>query len=196
MKTFKITLIAVAAALLSFTVVLEQATYSLDLAHSRLGFAVKHMGIADFNGSFGKFETKITTSKADFSDAVVELTADVNSIYTGNEMRDGHLKTADFFDTEKYPTLSFKSTSFKLVKGKNYKIVGDLTMHGVTKKVELDAVHYGNVEHPQSKQMVAGFKVTGVVKRSDFGIAPSFTAPGLADEVNLIADLELGKDAK
>ncbi len=193
MKRFKITLVAVAAALLSFTV-LEQATYSLDLAHSRLGFAVKHMGIADFNGSFNKFETKITTSKADFSDAVVELSADINSIYTGNEMRDGHLKTADFFDAEKYPTLTFKSTSFKLVKGKQYKIVGDLTLHGITKKVELDATHYGNVEHPQSKKMVAGFKVTGIVKRSDFGIAPSFTAPGLADEVNLIADLELGKD--
>jgi polyisoprenoid-binding protein YceI len=152
------------------------------------------MGISDFNGNFGKFETKITTSKEDFSDAVVELSADVNTINTGNEMRDGHLKSADFFETEKFPTLTFKSTSFKLVKGKNYKIEGELTMHGVSKKVTLDAIHYGNVENPQNKKTVAGFKVTGVVKRSDFGIGAGFPAPGLSDEVNLIADLELGKN--
>jgi polyisoprenoid-binding protein YceI len=193
MKTIKITLMLAVVALFSFTVV-EQFSYSVDNAHSRLGFTIKHMGISDFNGNFGKFETKITTSKADFSDAVVELSADVNTINTGNEMRDGHLKGADFFDTEKFPTLTFKSTTFKLVKGKNYKIEGDLTMHGVTKKVTLNAIHYGNVENPQNKKTVAGFKVTGVVKRSDFGVGAGFPAPGLSDEVNLIADLELGQN--
>lgn len=193
MKTIKITLMLAVVALFSFTVV-EQFSYTVDSAHSRLGFTIKHMGISDFNGNFGKFETKITTSKEDFSDAVVELSADVNTINTGNEMRDGHLKSADFFETEKFPTLTFKSTSFKLVKGKNYKIEGELTMHGVTKKVTLDAIHYGNVENPQNKKTVAGFKVTGVVKRSDFGIGAGFAAPGLSDEVNLIADLELGKN--
>jgi polyisoprenoid-binding protein YceI len=193
MKTIKITLMLAVVALFSFTVV-EQFSYTVDNAHSRLGFTIKHMGISDFNGNFGKFETKITTSKEDFSDAVVELSADVNTINTGNEMRDGHLKSADFFETEKFPTLTFKSTSFKLVKGKNYKIEGELTMHGVSKKVTLDAIHYGNVENPQNKKTVAGFKVTGVVKRSDFGIGAGFPAPGLSDEVNLIADLELGKN--
>ncbi len=193
MKTIKITLMLAVVALFSFTVV-EQFSYSVDNAHSRLGFTIKHMGISDLNGNFGKFETKITTSKADFSDAVVELSADVNTINTGNEMRDGHLKGADFFETEKFPTLTFKSTSFKLVKGKNYKIEGDLTMHGVTKKVTLNAIHYGNVENPQSKKTVAGFKVTGVVKRSEFGVGAGFAAPGLSDEVNLIADLELGQN--
>lgn len=193
MKTIKITLMLAVVALFSFTVV-EQFSYTVDNAHSRLGFTIKHMGISDFNGNFGKFETKITTSKADFSDAVVELSADVNTINTGNEMRDGHLKSADFFETEKFPTLTFKSTSFKLVKGKNYKIEGELTLHGVTKKVTLNAVHYGNVENPQNKKTVAGFKVTGVVKRSDFGIGAGFPAPGLSDEVNLLADLELGRN--
>jgi polyisoprenoid-binding protein YceI len=193
MKTIKITLMLAVVALFSFTVV-EQFSYTVDNAHSRLGFTIKHMGISDFNGNFGKFETKITTSKEDFSDAVVELTADVNTINTGNEMRDGHLKSVDFFETEKFPTLTFKSTSFKLVKGKNYKIEGDLTMHGVTKKVTLDALHYGNAENPQNKKVVAGFKVSGVVKRSDFGIGAGFPAPGLSDEVNLLADLELGRN--
>jgi len=193
MKTIKITLMLAVVALFSFTVV-EQFSYTVDNAHSRLGFTIKHMGISDFNGNFGKFETKITTSKEDFSDAVVELTADVNTINTGNEMRDGHLKSADFFETEKFPTLTFKSTSFKLVKGKNYKIEGDLTMHGVTKKVTLDALHCGNAENPQNKKVVAGFKVSGVVKRSEFGIGAGFPAPGLSDEVNLLADLELGRN--
>ena len=193
MKTIKITLVLAVVALFSFTVV-EQFNYTVDAAHSRLGFTIKHMGISDFNGNFGKFETKITTSKSDFSDAVVELSADVNTINTGNEMRDGHLKGADFFETEKFPTLTFKSTSFKFIKGKNYKIEGDLTLHGVTKKVTLNAVHYGNVENPQSKKTVAGFKVTGIVKRTEFGIGAGFPAPGLSDEVNLIADLELGKN--
>jgi polyisoprenoid-binding protein YceI len=193
MKTLKITLFVAVAALFSFTVI-EQFNYTLDPAHSRLGFTIKHMGVSDFNGNFGKFETSITTSKADFSDAVVELTADVNTINTGNEMRDGHLKSADFFETEKYPTLNFKSTSFKLVKGNKYKIMGNLTLHGVTKPVELTAVHYGSVENPQSKKMVAGFKVTGVIKRSVFGIGAGFPAPMLSDEVNLLADLELGRN--
>jgi polyisoprenoid-binding protein YceI len=193
MKTIKITLMLAVVALLSFTVV-DQFSYTVDASHSRLGFTIKHMGISDFNGNFGKFETKITTSNADFSDAVVELSADVNTINTGNEMRDGHLKGEDFFETEKFPTLTFKSTSFKLIEGKNYKIEGDLSLHGVTKKVTLDAVHYGNVENPQSKKTVAGFKITGVVKRSEFGIGAGYPAPGLSDEVNLIADLELGKN--
>jgi polyisoprenoid-binding protein YceI len=193
MKTIKITLMLAVVALLSFTVV-DQFSYTVDASHSRLGFTIKHMGISDFNGNFGKFETKITTSKADFSDAVVELSADVNTINTGNEMRDGHLKGEDFFETEKFPTLTFKSTSFKLIEGKNYKIEGDLSLHGVTKKVTLDAVHCGNVENPQSKKTVAGFKITGVVKRSEFGIGAGYPAPGLSDEVNLIADLELGKN--
>ncbi len=193
MKTIKITLMLAVVALLSFTVV-DQFSYTVDASHSRLGFTIKHMGISDFNGNFGKFETKITTSKADFSDAVVELSADVNTINTGNEMRDGHLKGEDFFETEKFPTLTFKSTSFKLIEGKNYKIEGDLSLHGVTKKVTLDALHYGNVENPQSKKTVAGFKITGVVKRSEFGIGAGYPAPGLSDEVNLIADLELGKN--
>jgi len=193
MKTIKITLMLAVVALFSFTVV-EQFSYTVDNAHSRLGFTIKHMGISDFNGNFGKFETKITTSKADFSDAVVELSADVNTINTGNEMRDGHLKSADFFETEKFPTLTFKSSAFKLVKGKNYKIEGDLTLHGVSKKVTLNAVHYGNVENPQNKKTVAGFKVTGVIKRSEFGIGAGFPAPGLSDEVNLLADLELGRN--
>lgn len=193
MKSLKITLFVAVAALFSFTAI-NQFVYTLDAGHSRLGFTIKHMGISDFNGQFDKFETKITTSKADFSDAVVEFSADAASINTANEMRDGHLKSEDFLDVAKYPTLTFKSTSFKQIKGNKYKVTGDLTFHGVTKKIDLDATYVGSFENPQSKKTAAGFKFTGTIKRSDFGVGAGFAAPMLSDEVNLTADLELARD--
>ena len=179
--------------LVSFTVV-NNITWSVDGAHSRLGFTVNHLGLADINGSFGAFETKISTTKPDFSDAVVELSGDVSSISTGISMRDDHLKKADFFDAEKYPQFSFKSNSFKKGAGKNYIVTGDLTLHGITKPVTLNAVLNGTATHPMTKKEMSGFKVTGIIKRSDFGIGGGFPAPMLGDEVNIIADLEFSKE--
>jgi polyisoprenoid-binding protein YceI len=118
----------------------------------------------------------------------------VKSINTDNEMRDKHLQSADFFDAAKFPQLTFKSTSFKKVSGNNYKVAGDLTLHGVTKKIELDAVLVGKAVHPQSKKDMVGFKVSGTIKRSDFGIATGFPAAALADEVALAGDFEFIKD--
>jgi len=165
-----------------------------DSVHSRLGFTVTHLGIADFNGSFGTYDIKITGSKPDFSDAVVEMTGDANSIYTGNEGRDKHLKSADFFDTEKYPNFSYKSTSFKKSGKDEYTVTGQLTLHGVTKDVTLKAKHVGNTVHPMSKKEMTGFKVTGTFKRSDFGIAPSTPSAMVSDDVTLNADLEFAKN--
>lgn len=191
MKSLKITLVVAVAALFSFTVV-EQYTYSVDTVHSRIGFSIKHLGINDQNGSFDKFDTKITTTKADFSDAVVEFSAEASSVNTGNEMRDGHLQSPDFFDAAKYPTLSFKSTSFKKIKGNEYQIKGDFTFHGVTKPVVLKAIHGGNFENPETKKVITAFKISGVVKRSEHNVAVGF--PGLSDEVNLLADLEFARN--
>jgi len=93
-------------------------TWSLDKAHAKLGFNVTHLLLSEVEGSFKTFDAKITASKEDLSDAVFELTADATSINTDVENRDKHLKGPDFFDVEKYPTLTFKSTSFKKVEGK------------------------------------------------------------------------------
>jgi polyisoprenoid-binding protein YceI len=183
---------AAAALALSFT--FEQSTWSVDKVHSQLGFSINHLGITDINGSFTTMETKISTSKDDFSDAVVELTADAGSINTNNAQRDAHLKNADFLDAEKFPTLSFKSTSFTKGKGQHYLVKGDFTMHGVTKPVELDAIYNGTTINPMTKKSIAGFKVTGIIKRSDFGISPETPAPLLSDEIKLNADLEFSKD--
>src|SRR5258708_25568865 len=118
------------------------------------------MGIAEIDGTFAGVTAKITSSKDDFSDAVVDLSADVSTINTGNEQRNNHLKSPDFFDAAKFGTLSFKSTSFKKVSDKNYQVIGDLTLHGVTKPVVLNVVLNGTITHPQTKKLVSGFKVT------------------------------------
>lgn len=169
-------------------------TWAVDKAHSKVGFTVTHLMLTEVDGNFKAYEAKMTEAKPDLSDAVIELTADINSIYTENDRRDTHLKSPDFFDAAKFPTLTFKSTSFKKVEGKKYKLTGDLTMHGVTKPVTLDAVLSGPVtmDSPRGKQEKAGLKLSGMLKRSDFGVGSSSTAV-VSDEVELKATGEFAK---
>ena len=168
-------------------------TWSLDQSHARLGFSITHMMMSDVEGTFNSFDAKIISSKEDFSDAVIELTAEINSIDTDNEKRDEHLKNPDFFDAAKYPSLIFKSKSFKKVSDKKYKLIGDLTLHGVTKAVELDVTLNGTGVHPYTKKTIAGFKVTGVLKRSDFAISKDTPSAMLGDEVTITANAEFVK---
>ena len=168
-------------------------TWNLDKMHSQLNWGITHMGISTVEGGFKSFSATITSSKDDMSDAVVELTADVNSINSGVDPRDNHLKTPDFFDAATYPTLTFKSTSFKKVDDKNYVLTGDLTLHGVTKSVTLNVTFNGTVTNPMNKKTSAGFHIGGVIKRSDFGIGTKFPANMLGDDVNLDANTEFVK---
>lgn len=181
--------LALAATLFFSFIPVESATWSVDKTHARLGFSVSHLMVSEVEGSFKKFDATISGSAEDFSDAVVSLTADVSSINTDNEQRDEHLKNPDFFDVAKFPTISFKSTSFKKVGERKYKVTGDITMHGVTKSVVLEAAYNTGI-HPMTKNTIAGFKVTGVVKRSDFGVGTSFLANMIGDEVNIVANAE------
>ena len=128
----------IVAALLVTSGVFAQ-TWTVDKAHSALGFTVSHLMVSEVDGAFKTFDSKITSSKEDFSDAVIELTAETGSVSTNNEKRDQHLASPDFFDAAKFPTLTFKSKSIKKVEGKKYKVTGGLTFHGVTKPVELEA---------------------------------------------------------
>jgi polyisoprenoid-binding protein YceI len=188
----KITLFA--AAFLVFATAGFSQTWNWDKAHSQLNFGIAHMGINEIDGTFSSVEAKLTASKDDLTDAVITLSADVNTINTGNEQRNTHLKSPDFFDAAKFGTLTFKSTSFKQLSGKNYQLTGDLTLHGVTKPVVLNVVFNGTVVNPMSKKTVGGFKVTGTIKRSDFGIATGFPTTMLGDEVALNANAEFVKD--
>ncbi|WP_432712417.1 YceI family protein [Pedobacter sp.] len=167
-----------------------ESVWTIDKAHSKLGFEITHMMISDIEGSFKKVESTVTASKADFSDAVVTLSAEVSSVNTDNEKRDAHLQNADFFDAAKYPTLTFKSTSFKKVAANKFKVTGNLTFHGVTKPVTLDATLKGMATSPQSKKQIAGFKVTGTIKRADFNFGTKYPTAMLSDEITLNANTE------
>lgn len=165
-------------------------TWKSDDPHSQLGFTVTHLGIADVSGTFNDFDVEVSSAKPDFSDAVFTLTAQVASIDTRVEARDNHLKSADFFDVAKYPTLQFKSTGLTKSGKNTFKVTGDLTLHGVTKPVTMDLTYRGTVENPMSKKQTAGFTVSGVIKRSDFVVGNGFPAPMISDEVRIKADGE------
>lgn len=164
-----------------------------DDAHSQVGFTVTHLGIADVSGTFNDFDVEITSAKPDFSDAKVDFSARIASIDTRVQARDNHLKSPDFFDSEKFPTMGFKSTSLKKAGKNKYKLTGDLGLHGVTKKVTLDLKYTGSVENPMSKKQTVGFQVTGVIKRSDFNIGNGFPPPMISDEIRIKADGEFTK---
>jgi polyisoprenoid-binding protein YceI len=192
-KTTLFATIAIAAIFFSFTVV-TNTIWSYDNAHAKVGFSVTHMMISDVEGSFKKATATLTSSQADFTDAVVEMNAEVASVYTDNETRDGHLQTPDYFDAAKYPSITFKSTSFKKAKAANtYTVKGNLTMHGVTKVVTLTAVAKTGT-NPMSKKTVAGFKVTGKVNRLDFGIGAGTPDAMISNEVVIDANAEFIKN--
>ena len=187
----KTTLLSIAA-LLTISAAHAQTTWNVDKAHSRVGFTVTHLLLSEVDGNFKTFDAKMTASKPDLSDAVMELTADVSTINTENERRDGDLKSAKYFDVAQFPSLTFKSTSFQKVDGKKYKIMGNLTMHGVTKPITLDAILTGPVvmENPRGKQEKAGVKITGTLKRSDFGVGSGTSVAIISDEIELRANGE------
>ncbi|GAB3945675.1 YceI family protein [Spirosoma harenae] len=186
-----------ASALLTFSTTFAQ-TWSLDKAHSKVGFSITHMMLAEVDGSFKTFEAKITAAKPDLSDAVFEFSTDINSIDTGNERRDGDLKGEKWFDAAKYPTMTFKSTSFKKGADGKYKVMGDLTMHGVTKPVTLDVTMMGPKQMPgrdgKPGPEKVGFKMTGTLKRTDFGVGGSGAMP-VSEEVEIKAAGEFQKQA-
>ncbi len=159
-----------------------------DKAHSQLTFTVNHMGISDVSGVFNEFNVKVSATKEDFSDVVFELTANTGSIDTRVEQRNNHLKSADFFDVENFPTMTFKSTSIKNVGKDQYKLSGNLTIRDITKPVTMDLTYRGTIENQNVS--TAGFQLTGSIKRSDFQVGPKFPEPMISDEVRIKADGE------
>jgi len=189
MKKFAFSMLAL---MLSATAIFAQ-TWSADKAHSKLGFTVTHMSLSEVDGSIPITDSKITASKEDFSDAVFELTGDLKSVSTGNSMRDGHLQKPDMFDTEKFPTLSFKSTSITKVSDKAYKLSGNLTIKGVTKPCTLDLTLLGTAVDQRSGKKKAGFKAAGSIKRTDFGVG-SMPSMVVSEDVALRASGEFVHD--
>jgi len=148
------------------TTIVPTGTWAADTAHSSIGFSVKHLGIATVRGSFGEFEGTLEVGD-DLASAKVKGSAKVDSIDTSEPQRDAHLKSADFFDAENHPELTFESTSVREIDGETFEITGDLTMHGVTKPVTLKAEVQGTETDPWGNERV-GLEITGKLDRSDW----------------------------
>jgi polyisoprenoid-binding protein YceI len=176
-----------------------QTTWKLDAAHSKVSFSVSHMVISEVTGRFNDFDATIVQTKDDLSDSKLTATIKTKSIDTDNEGRDKHLRSADFFDAEKYPEIMFNSKSFEKTGKDTYKITGDLTMHGVTKPVVLDTKFNGTMSDPWGNTK-AGFKAEGKVNRKDFGIVWNKTleAGGLlvGEDIGVTINVEMSKEKK
>lgn len=145
------------------------ATYKIDGMHSEISFKVKHLMITNVTGNFNRFDASMSAEAADYSDAQISFEADVDSINTNNEQRDGHLKSADFFDAAQFPKMSFVSTAFKPLGGERYQLEGNLTLKGITKAITLNVEFGGTMTDPYG-QFKLGFDINGSINRSDFGL--------------------------
>jgi polyisoprenoid-binding protein YceI len=170
---------------------LAQDVYKIDPVHSEVSFKVGHL-LAKTSGRFTKFGGTIKVDTADISKSSVEVTIEAASISTDNEARDKHLKSAEFFDVEKYPTITFKSTSVKEVAKGKLEVTGDFTMHGVTKRLTFPITNAGTQAGMQPGSVVAGF-IDGALSlnRNEFGIK---TFPGVIGETVAVSlNVEAGK---
>jgi len=181
------------AIFLSFTAAAFAQNWNVDNAHSRLGFKVTRMNISEFQGNFKTYKATITPGKSGFEGATMDVTIDVNSINTDNDARDNHLRSADFFNTEKYPTITFTSAPFKKTGEKTYMAEGDMTFNGVTKKITLDIKVNGTTVNEKSKKEIAGLTITSNFKRSDFNFGSGMPESALSDIITLYATGEFIK---
>ena len=174
----------------------QETKWGFDKAHSKIQFDVAHMVISEVSGQFQQYEGTVATTKDDFSDAKIDFSITVKSIDTDNEDRDNHLRSADFFDVEKYPEITFSSKEIKKVGEHQYQLIGNLTLHGVTKEIILDAKYGGTIKDPYGN-VKAGFKITGIIDRTNFGLKYNsvMDAGGIliGEEVTIICRVELIK---
>jgi polyisoprenoid-binding protein YceI len=173
-------------------------TYTLDKNHSRLGFSAVHFGISNVEGTFRIIGATLKSTKDDLTDAVIEVKADAASVNTDNDMRDKDLRGPDWFDVSKYPTIEFKSTSFRKLSDGKYRLEGTLTMRGVTKPVVFDVSYNGKAMNPMLKKNIVGFTITGNVDRTDFGIGTDAfsSVVGKKIEVRSNAEFIIGDEGK
>lgn len=167
---------------------LAAETYTIDPTHTTVIWSANHLGFSKPHGLFPLVEGTITVDEAAIANSKVDVTIKTGLIVTGIEKFDAHLKNADFFNVDKFPTATFKSTKVEKTGSKTAKVTGDLTLLGVTKPVTLDVTLNQKGEHPMNKKQTVGFSATGTIKRSDFGI--NYALPNVSDEVPLIIEAE------
>jgi polyisoprenoid-binding protein YceI len=165
--------------------------WALDPTHSEVQFKVKQLIIANVTGFFKKFDASVETNGDDFTNAKINFSADIDSINTNNEQRDGHLKTGDFFEAEKYPQIKFESTKLEKVDAENFKLHGNFTIKGVTKSEVLDVELGGIVDKDPWGNTRAGFTINGKINRQDYKVG----SVGVSDEVKLYSNMQFVKQA-
>jgi polyisoprenoid-binding protein YceI len=176
----------------------KTTTWAIDPTHAEFGFAVRHLMLATVRGRFGAVTGTITVDENDPKNAKIDVNVDVTSIDTRQEMRDNHLRSADFFDVENHPVMHFVSKRIEGDVTKSFKVIGDLTIRGTTREVSLDATLEGRATDPWGNDR-AGFSATGKLNRRDFGLVwnQALEAGGVAvgDEVKLTLDVEIVRQA-
>jgi polyisoprenoid-binding protein YceI len=180
----------VAGVLLTGTAAFAQSsTWTIDKNHSQTDFQIRHLGVSNVRGSISGITGTVVWDEKDISKSSVNATIDATTVSTNNDARDKHLKSPDFFNIEKYPTITFKSTSVVRTNGK-LQVIGDLTLAGVTKSVTLDVDGPTPPVKGMRGGLVTGFSASGVLKRSDFTFGSKFSEPILGDEVKFTIDVE------
>jgi polyisoprenoid-binding protein YceI len=185
MKKSIFTLFFIACATLT-----AQSTWKADHAHSKVSFDITHLMISEVSGHFGEFDIQATADES-FSEPQFTVDIKTGSIDTDNDRRDEHLRSEDFFEAEKHPSITFNTTSFEKTGEKTFKLTGDLTMHGVTKPVILEGKLNGIITDQRSQKLKAGLKLTGTVDSLAFGVGGE--TPTLGDEVAMTINLEMAQ---
>lgn len=174
------------------------ATYKLDPIHSDIMFKIKHLMISTITGTFKKFDATLEVDENDLTKGKITFEADIDSVDTKNEQRDGHLKGDDFFNAEKYPKMTFTSTGIEKISGDEYTLTGDLTIRDATKPISLKVEFNGDAKDPWGMER-KGFEINGRINRKEFGLSWSAVteAGGLvvSDEVKLVMNVEMVKQA-
>lgn len=170
----------------------EAATYNIDPAHTTIGFRIRHMGIAFVEGEFDEFEGTINYDPSDIAATRANVTVQTNSIDTDVERRDNHLRSADFFEVETYPTMTFTTTEVQPTGPNSFRLIGDLTIKGTTKQVAFDVDAAGPIDTDNGQRV--GFHAETTINRRDFGIDWGGELPGgipsVGNQVHLVLDVE------
>jgi len=174
---------------------MAQTNWSIDKVHSKIGFSATHLLVSEVEGSFKDYDAKVTITADDFAGSTIEFTAKTVSVFTDNEKRDGHLKSDDFFNSEKFPELKFAGNLVK--EGGKYVLKGNLTIRDVTKPVTLEVTYGGRVKAFGGER--AGFKIKGKILRKEYGLKFSGALEGggliVSDEIEINVKVEITKQA-
>ncbi|UCC45809.1 MAG: YceI family protein [Candidatus Zixiibacteriota bacterium] len=173
----------------------DAAEWKIDKSHSSVNFEVRHLVITKTHGNFTEFDGTLNFDESSFEESAVTFSVKTASVNTDDEARDEHLRSADFLDAEKYPDMTFKSVNVTRGEGAEFKLVGDLTIRGVTKSVTFECEYFGTVKDPWGNSK-SGFTAKTRINRHDFGVSWSKTLDSgglvVGDEVTIILDLEFG----